>query len=146
MWDIQDSLLQSYRNLFLSSQSVLFGIAVFVAQGRLPALSLLLGCIAFPLLILWRGITRSRGYDVFFFHLRLLRLEAGETVEQDIFTAFKRWQRQPIDERLSKIVSDPRGKELIDSKTRVRLDWHLPIAFGVCWGFLCVISIWLSLH
>jgi len=93
LWDIQDTLLQSYRSLFLGSQSILFGIAVFVAQGTVPLLSAILFLVAMPIIRVWRDITEERGYDVWFFQLRLMRLEAGMEAEARPMEAFKAWQK-----------------------------------------------------
>lgn len=81
MWDIQDSLLQSYRNIFLTSQSIIFAIAVFIVSGSNPYLGSLLFVVGiFMIFWLWIPICKSRGYDVWFFHLQLLYHEEGKLV------------------------------------------------------------------
>ena len=75
---LQDSLLQSYRSLFLNSQSVLFAIAVFVASGERPLFVIFLMPIALYVIYIWIDITRHRGSDVWFFHRRLLWADHGK--------------------------------------------------------------------
>jgi hypothetical protein len=75
MWGIQDALLQSYRSIFLTSQSILFGIIAVIAT-KYPILALLLSPIGFCIVHkLWKPICKGRGYDVWFFHLQLLYYE-----------------------------------------------------------------------
>ena len=76
MWDIQDSLLQSYRNIFLTSESIFASVAVFVAStSSLHWFFPLLGMGIFIIFWLWIPICTKRGCDVWFFHLNLLYYE-----------------------------------------------------------------------
>jgi hypothetical protein len=144
MWGIQDSLLQSYRNIFLTSQSVLLSVAVFVAQGARPALAFLLALIGLPLVWLWHSIVTSRGYHVWFFHLHILRLEAGMSVPNNLFKAFKDWQGLAQSEQQKQLHGDALGRSLTKSKTRSRLDLYLPMAFAACWLILSGTVAWLT--
>jgi hypothetical protein len=144
MWSIQDSLLQSYRNVFLTTQAVLFSVAVFIAQGKTPVLALPLVVIGLTLVLLWRFVVIRRGYDVWFFHLRMLRLDAGQPVEENLFSAFKSWQAIPPSERRKILERDNLGKTLLDSATRKGMDVYLPLVFGACWVFLCGLAAWLQ--
>ena len=160
MWDIQDSLLQSYRNIFLTSQSIIFAISVIIASGPKPFWAFLLFFIGvFMIFYLWIPICQRRGYDVWFFHLNLLYYEEGKVVivEDDatnskhknrikifpinteninIFRSFKNWQEMNIMERKDFLKNDKNGKLLVRSKVRTKMEKHLPWAFVVLWGIL----------
>ncbi len=162
MWDIQDSLLQSYRNLFLTSQSIAFAIAVSIVSVSshiwifLALLLLFIGI--FMVVYLWIPICKRRGYDVWFFHLNLLYLKEGKLVTvsnrnrvqiksisgediSGIFISFKNWQNMSIKDREFFMKHDKNGKVLMESKTRVKLEKHLPWTFIILWTVLGVFMI-----
>ena len=141
MWSIQDMLLQSYRTIFLTSQSVLFAVGVFVAAGSRATLALPLAVIGLFLIFPWIGIVNNRGYDVWFFHLRLLRIEKQLPVPDDLFTQFKSWQGKDLKAKQKELSSDELGKLLLKGKTRPILDWWIPIAFCACWVLVAIFVI-----
>jgi hypothetical protein len=156
MWGIQDSLLQSYRNIFIRSESVLFAIAVGVTAFSPPIwdwLVLLLLFLGWPLISAWKEVCDGRGYDVWFFHLLLLRLETEGRLEarsplgsaENIFQSFKLWQGRSVESRKAELTADPLGQQLLKVKgkwgIRTRLDRDLPRAFQGAWALLSVISI-----
>lgn len=145
MWGIQDSLLQSYRNIFLTSQSIIFAVAVFVASGSKPYLSFFLLPIGIYLLWIWFTICRSRGYDVWFFHWQLLKFEDGQPIDSKIFTNFKKWQSLGVKKQKKKLKNDNLGKRLLKSQVRVKMEYYLPCIFVVLWGILTVIAVILTL-
>ena len=165
MWDIQDSLLQSYRNIFLTSQSIIFAIAVFIASGSTPYFAFLLLSIGiFMIYRLWIPICQRRGYDVWFFHLQLLYCEEGKMVrvmdtkrpgydinidkidtidpnDINIFTSFKKWQNMSIGEREKFLNEDAHGKELLERGVRAKMERDLPYSFVVLWVILALFII-----
>ncbi|MDY6895746.1 MAG: hypothetical protein SVO01_10085 [Thermotogota bacterium] len=141
LWDIQDSLLQSYRNIFLTSQSIIFAIAVFITSGSKPYLSFVLLPIGICLLWIWYTICRSRGYDVWFFHWQLLKFEDGQPIYSEIFTNFKKWQALGVKKQREKLENDDLGKHLLKSQVRIKMEYYLPCSFGVLWIILTLLII-----
>ena len=156
--DLQDSLLQAYRAIFITSQSVIFSVAVFIASGPLPYLAFLLLFIGlFMIFYLWIPICKSRGYDVWFFQLCMLYYERGQmlTLNQDenggwklevvndlnirVFENFLKWRRLDIKERKKLLKEIKEGKSFIQqSKTRQKMEKHLPWSFVVLWVILLI--------
>ena len=58
-----------------------------------------------------------------------------------IFRSFKNWQNLSIEELRSFMKNDKYGKSLIRSKTRTKLEKHLPWAFVILWIILSVMMI-----
>ena len=133
MWSIQDSLLQSYRNLMLTSQSIMLGIAIVSVQSRYPLIAFIPAIPAFLLNRSWQPLARSRGFDVFYFQWQMLRLEAHQQIRPDVLTGFKEWQRLTIKDRHVRLCEDPIGRELLGSPTRRKLDEVIPRTFRFCW-------------
>lgn len=156
--DLQDSLLQAYRTIFITSQSVIFSIAVFIASGPVPYLAFLLLFIGlFMIFCLWIPICKSRGYDVWFFQLCMLYYERGQmlTLNKDencrwrfeivndlnvkIFENFLKWRRLNLKERERLLNEIEEGRLLTSqSKTRRKMEKHLPWSFVVSWIILAV--------
>ena len=134
-WQIQDSLLQSYRGLFLTSQSIIFAIASVIATNSNPdkivfIILLILGLI---LLYLWFNIGRARGLDVSYFQMLLLKDEKGEKIS-NIMTNFKEWQSKKSKEKIIEL----KEFKLDKSRTRTTLERDVPILFLFLWIALTV--------
>ncbi len=141
LWSAHDNLLQSYRGLFLGSQSVVFSIAVFVAAGSSSLFLVPLFVLGVYLLWLWRRIYRSRGYDEWYFHWQLLKMEKGENLDFRVLQEFEAWHEKDNTTKKNLLASDEIGKRLMQSRTRKALDSTLPEVFAVLWVFLLIITI-----
>mgnify|MGYP000913083138 CR=1 FL=1 len=132
-WQIQESLLQSYRGLFLTSQSIIFSIASIIATNPNPDKIVFLILLSLGLLLLWFWfrIGNARGLDVSYFQMLLLKTENGETIDK-ILTRFKEWQCKGRQEKI-KILKE---SKLDKSKTRTTLEIIVPTIFLVLWIFL----------
>ena len=119
----QDSLLQAYRTLLLSSQAPLFalGTALFVADlvmtttARVYIVSGLVLAIAIGgAYVNWRlqDVVRSRSDDVDFWHEEILLRETSLPPQERLFTVFKLHQR---DKENGRAPNDPRRDALIES-------------------------------
>ena len=101
---LQDYLLQTYRSMHLTSQSILFaigtGLTVFNAKGfenRIDSYIIFVLTIAFATggILFSRSfskVTRSRESDVDYWHGKLLEFEQKIPVEDQFFTNFKKHQ------------------------------------------------------
>lgn len=146
-WQIQESLLQNYRTLFLTSQSIIFSIAATNNSLMSFIAMLILGWV---LIQKWLEITYARGLDVTYFQIQLLDLEKGKKTGK-IFTDFKfwqnsnsnkdkedfikRWQMYPSTE-----IEKLKDVEMIKSRTREFLEDCMPRIFRILWVFLFFIK------
>lgn len=135
----QDQLLQNYRLIFISSQTILISIAMLLlisGKGAIPSLlffAMLFG-IGWILISLWRAITENRELDVSYCHMQLLKLERGPKSlkpeeRKRPFDSFKNWQQYNEDAKISKL--DNYDKHLLGSPVRKKMkdlpNWYLRI-------------------
>lgn len=118
----QDSLLQAYRTLLLSSQAPLFalGTALFVADLLLDSTARVYVVSGMVLAIAiggayanWRlqSVVKSRSDDVDFWHEEILRHETSFPPRERLFTWFKLRQQSKEDGR---VPNDSRRDELLE--------------------------------
>jgi len=132
LWSIQESLLQSYRRIFITAESVLFGLATFVvawthASIWIEAPIILLGLGLIPI---WMPVCNARARAVTFIHWLIQRYENGEQIEQP-YSRFRELQEDPTVQR--EVEADADFRRLRNSKTRRRIDREVPILFGIMW-------------
>jgi hypothetical protein len=137
LWSIQDELLQSYRTIFITSQSFLIPMVAFIALQS-PLVAIVISTVGFFIVTKWHSICKARGYDVWFAHWRLLQFDHNYAVREDIMKDFKDWQNLNLKDRRFILENDRIGKLLVGSKTRSFLDFTLPLMFGLLWLFLIV--------
>jgi len=138
LWSIQDSLLQWYRSIFLTSQSILlgFGANVMLNENWLRYFPILMP-LAFVMLWLWYAICRQRELDVSFCQFQLRKLEEGNPQIEPIFLSFKEFQKKSYADKKN-IVN---GKESIQvSLTRLKMH-SLPYVFAATWVLLLLSKI-----
>jgi len=160
---LQDSLLQSYRNLHLTLQSILLaistGLLVTILQidGDLKSMALLgvqAAFSAFGVLVLWEiyGIIRARGEDVSYLHKRLIGAEQGLPPEEKEFMKFKIYQKLGRDDseymqRISKteeVTEEDEIHYLVGEglgHTRKVIDKWLYFGILTLWALLLSVSI-----
>jgi len=140
----QGSVLQSYRSIFISTQSILFAVATFVAsQSQGSCFSLVLVPLGICLSVSWYCIDWYRGLDELFFDSCLLRHEEGEKIS-NVFSNYYEWSKKTRSEKIEFLKSGPRGDEVVDiSKrwlsTRGVMGKLLPTLFAVLWIALALI-------
>lgn len=141
---IQGSLLQSYRSIFVSSQSILFGIAVFIAsQSQGSNFCFLLGPLGVLICVAWVIIDHSRGLDELFFDARLREMERGEIVK-NVYTQYYEWIEMSPNEKLRALRKEPAGEQLVSVgtkpiSTRGFMGTFLPCFFLILWCVIMVI-------
>jgi hypothetical protein len=146
IWAVQDSLLQSYRSSFLTSESLLIGLAVSgIANQKFAWLLIGVGTV---LWFVWGLVTRARARDVRFVQELLKKDEEGKRVRNP-FSTFKAyqeaWQKngaysiQYVDQEIPFLpppVWPPRDIPLHRFwrwGTRIHMEVTLPFAFLVGW-------------
>ncbi len=132
LWTIQESLLQSYRQIFITSESVLFALATFVVATThvsiwVEAPVILLGLGLIPI---WMAVCNARARAVTFIHWLIQRYENGEQIEQP-YSRFR--QLQEDEEVRREVEANADFRRLRNSKTRRRIDREVPLLFGIMW-------------
>jgi hypothetical protein len=142
LWSIQESLLQSYRSIFITIESVIFALSAFVTTtqsdfvfAKFPLM--FLGVFLIPI---WMCVCHARARAVTFVHWMIQRQEAGESVQLP-YSCFRQFQMDRKFNGLT-VTEDKQFKKLSDSKTRKRMDLVVPVIFGLCWLVLLVMQVW----
>jgi hypothetical protein len=158
----QDNLLQSYRGLHLTVQSILIAvgaglsIATMTFDGLIKILFtyfLLLAISIFGVYLLktMQKLIQARGEDVDYFHIQIIEHEKTLTKSEQVLTAFKVYQK--FDRNKTNINEYFENFELTDSirnqltskgkgHTRQLLDKYLFSGFMIIWVCFHLISIW----
>ncbi len=137
MWGIQDSLLQSYRGIFITAESVVIAIAASVTTSN-PWSAIFLNALGLALLCMWHRVCFNRALDVTFVQWLMARAEEGTNVSAP-FKAFKDFQAghtitvagQSVQRNAS---NDSLRTSMRHSATRQWMEVRLPIAFLILWG------------
>mgnify|MGYP003382775286 CR=1 FL=1 len=138
LWGTQDALLQQYRVIFVTIQSILVsfgGLIVFRPNnlGPMIAISAIVGVTMY----LWLSVCRPRARSVFFCQGMLLQAEAGEAIYRPVHS-LKTFQGLSVTEqRKDRYVALLTGR---GTKTRSKMDGILPAMFVIGW-----ILLWLLL-
>jgi hypothetical protein len=154
MWQVQEALLQQYRTIFITMQSIFIAVAAAILQGGqsskaptpipqallvgngpwIPML-LLTGLAAYTLWMLWLPICKARGKTVYLLQYFILKAESGTVTVNPLKTA-----KEFHDGLHPEIEQDPVYKALDPGETRKKMETHLPRMFVLAWAFL-----WLTL-
>ena len=134
LWSIQDGVLQQYRVLFATMQSILVsfgGLIVFRDNNLVPMFvtSVIVGIS----LWMWFTVCSSRGKSVFFTQSLVLKAERGDPV----FCPLQRLKDFQSGDK-PELKRDPDYLKLHDggSRTRKKMDLYLPMVFVLGWLFL----------
>ncbi|ELF4909359.1 hypothetical protein M2G59_21370 [Vibrio vulnificus] len=147
LWDTQESLLQNYRGIFISSESILLSLSVTVLSIGDPLFALLLAVPGLFLHRLWRSICTSRGRDVSFAQRLIEKIEMGDVLEMSVLCEFKRYQSEHNSKSgyvfgTWELNKDKVFAKMQLSKTRIKMDKHLPNAYAVLWVLVVLLSLY----
>jgi len=95
LWSVQDTLLQYYRTMFLTAESLLIAIACSLIGNNARFSSWVLVTLGVLLWAVWLFVTWSRARDVRYTQLLIRRSEEGKFVKQP-FSSFKSYQQDWI--------------------------------------------------
>ncbi|MBE3128303.1 MAG: hypothetical protein IMZ60_01335 [Actinobacteria bacterium] len=147
----QDNLLQTYRNIFIASQTFIISIATLTtsfnnSNSNLTFIFQLI--IGISILIYWRKITYSRGLDVSYCHMQLEKSEKKTKLTNDEMTkpfySFKNWQKKSKKEKEKELRNydnaDKKDKrKIFESYTRGVMGTKLPFIYSIVWVLLSLI-------
>jgi hypothetical protein len=155
----QDTLLQNYRIIHLTLQSIFLAIgvglsvAIFSAGSKLVsyiccAELVVFGCISVFVLFKMRKMIISRGHDVSYWHRLIVRAEQPLPAAQRHFTRFKvhqRTQRAGVEDLHDLFLGQ--AKELTDKQADLLIGRglsHTRLVLDV-WLFFAMLFIWVAL-
>jgi hypothetical protein len=161
----QDSLLQGYRLLTMTLQSLLLliGTVLFAAsfgerqESRVHVLGIGLFALAvgaWAALVALYKVVQARGRDVDFWHVRIILMENSYPTGQRVFTTFKLSQKanygQIDPSRTKRFLSDAAiderfARDLVEApprRTRTIVDKALPWGMGIAWAALVAGEAW----
>ena len=149
MWSIQESLLQTYRSIFITAETVAFAIAAAVAS-LYPLSAVLLTVLGFFLLWMWHKVCSNRAIDVSFVQWLLIRAEEGNDIPTpllslkqfqcgQIITVANRsvWRHNYKDHE--GLVNDVASVSMSKSPTRLWMELYLPLFFIMLWIVVVVL-------
>ena len=152
LWSIQEALLQAYRSIFITAESIVIGIAVAIAASS-PISALVLAGLGLLLLWMWHRVCSERALDVSLVQWLLRRAEEGSDVSSPL-SDFKKFQggdvialggrevwRRPDESRAGKI-NDESYRSSTRSSTRLWMETRLPLVFLALWGFVAATAVW----
>ena len=157
LWGIQESLLQTYRTFFISSESILLAMSVTVLTISSGHNALYVSILAIPgifLMSMWRSICSARARDVTFTQLLLLKIERNEISNIEPLTEFKKYQSQYNKKgyilsqsnneewRLinDSALNDKEFSKMLESPTRLKMDKTLPNVYAFIWVTVVILG------
>jgi hypothetical protein len=139
LWDTQDSLLQNYRSLFITIESIFIAVSITIQGFNIPDLTFLAPILIIGLYVnkSWLEITSERGLSVHFLQTILRRHENPTDYPNDIEE-----KREPF-ERLRLFQDDLNYRKIQMEKddyikgdfSRAALGSVIPCLFFVYWLF-----------
>jgi hypothetical protein len=160
LWSIQENLLQWYRAIFITSESIFFTFAITLSANSNYLFSLVLAVLGFGYVILWYVVCNSRGRDVTFVQWVTKKAEGTlskkqlASLSEGVVTTFKKYQdgeedKENLNNRINKgkfagelVTDDTDFKHMLGSPTRKRMDRWLPTIFGVIWILFSIYGFW----
>lgn len=131
---MQESLLQSYRGMFLATHAILLSVAAFTSKGSPFLLHLALGGLAiFLISYCWIPIAYHRGLAVSYMQWLLMN---PARIGDNPFEQLKRFQKD--DEYYRRISADGGFRNLKGGPTRLKMDWIVPFLFLALWVGLMI--------
>ena len=141
MWDIQDGLLQSYRSIFVTSESILIAISAALLTSNAPYLSIILSVLGYFVLHIWKSICNARALDVSFLQWLLLKIDRLDINVEKPVDAFKKWQDTKMFGDIDVRKNDDFKDMVSNSETRTKTEKTLPRVFLWIWHLMVVHSL-----
>jgi len=131
LWSVQDGLLQQYRVIFVTLQSILISFAGAIYTSSTTVLpAVILAVIAAYGLVLWRTVCRARGEAVYVAQALALKVERGESVFAPVeqLKNFQRTDGQSMDKDKDFLALHGGAH-----RTRSKLETNLLFLFAGAW-------------
>ena len=145
LWSIQESLLQTYRTVFITLESVLIAVETFLLSSNqsLLLIGLPIMLLGLSLIPVWMGVCNARANAVAFIHWLIQRYESGEEIKKP-YTHFRQFQENRTYKGIN-VLEDKRYRYLGKSKTRYKMDVVVPVLFAATWILLLLITLMIKI-
>jgi hypothetical protein len=131
LWRVQESLLQSYRGMFIGIESILISIgSLLAAQETLKVVLLLvISVLGLSTLIIWLRICSKRGRVVYLVQLFVLFAERGAEIREpfDKLKGFHGNQAYQL------LFESEEFTKINDGGTRKMMETWFPLLFLAAW-------------
>jgi hypothetical protein len=148
LWSVQESVLQSYRGIFISSQSFLLSGAsiLFALSIQNPIIQWAIYPVAvlgFSLSLLWKKLTDERGRAVYFCQSLIIKYERDKEIPPPL-TALKEFVREEKNNQVEYMKNDEEyifvsDKDGTEGFTRKSLQ-KMPIIFICLWPVFALVA------
>jgi hypothetical protein len=147
-WQIQENLLQWYRSIFLTSQSILIGFSLNISANESSTengvkVNLLFFSVWFSGVIslyFWRSVCKNRALDVSYFQNEIITLENNSSkINNSLLSEFKLWQKKSYVLKLKDIKKAPLKNYI--KTTRFKMDILLPSLYFLLWLMLVFVKL-----
>jgi len=134
-WSINETLLQSYRSIFISSQAFLLAVGAIVSGKNEVVLFSVAAISLLMIWVIWFPVVRSRHKIVDYYKCSS---QLSETNRSQLCS-----EKEYVHNRKLRTQAN----QLFDIKTnwretRFKIDLLIPICFSVIWTVLVIYEIW----
>jgi hypothetical protein len=126
-WSVNESLLQSYRAIFISSQSFLLAVGTIVVQSNVAVVSIVASVGLVMIWWIWFPVVRSRHRIVDYYKFRIGEI-ASDCAEHDYVH----------DGAKNRAAHEAVGLRSNWRETRIKIDAVIPALFSLIWVTLLV--------
>ncbi|WP_108944467.1 hypothetical protein [Shewanella halifaxensis] len=139
LWDTQDSLLQNYRSLFITIESIFIAVSITIQGFNIPDLTFLAPIVLIGLYVnkSWLEITSARGLSVHFLQTILRRHENPTLYPNDIMETREPFERLRLFQDNAAYRAEQMSKNdfITGDFSRAALGSVIPCIFFVYWLF-----------
>ena len=137
-YQVNENLLQSYRQVFLSFESLLLAVGAIVFDKHPGAMLVITAIGVSTIWAIWHRIVRSRHLIVDYYKFEMKNYMQAENNSEDAYVHDHK-ERKTANKNFE---ADNPGKLIRNGyrPTRAKLDLALPILLTVVWGVLLTLS------
>lgn len=127
-WSVNESLLQSYRSIFISSQSFLIAVGAILLDAKTPVwlLALIAGLALLMIWYLWFRVVVSRHRAVDYY-----KFQIDKKTPENFFNCCT--EREYISNSLKRTSINCALQKKNWRPTRIKVDFLLPLIFTSIW-------------
>lgn len=153
LWGIQESLLQAYRAIFITSQTLFISLAFLylpdptnIEGTKFALVVLALSSSAFlgignVMISVWKEVCEARGRAVSCVQAMALIVESGERMINDPVNTLKEFQADEDMDTHWIYEHEIYEKRLSSSFSRKKMETTLPLSFRVAWSVYLLVAL-----
>lgn len=129
MMNTYSSILQGYRSIFATVETILAAMVIFAVSLSAPFRVGVLFILAFAgirLSKLWRSACKVRAHDERYFQWQLMKIEKKESLSGEVIGGLQEWRDLCDEQKLHRLYRDsivwPKGEGENENQRRERID------------------------